>query len=162
MKKKVLYLHGLESKQGGEKVSYLAGKCFVHAPEMDYTRKDIFPMLTFLVEYYKPDLIIGSSMGGYTAYILGALYDMPVIIFNPALHSRSFTPNYPDYVMNLAAQNVKVVLGEDDTVIDPRLTLEYLKEYGGGTSSLLNIEEVKGMGHKIPLDIFISKTIDEL
>ena len=43
--KRVLYLHGLESKQGGEKVDYLASKCIVHAPEMDYTRKDIFPCL---------------------------------------------------------------------------------------------------------------------
>ena len=43
--KKVLYLHGLESGQGGSKVDYLADNCYVHAPEMDYTRKDIFPCL---------------------------------------------------------------------------------------------------------------------
>ena len=63
--KKVLYLHGLESGQGGSKVDYLANNCYVHAPEMDYTRKDIFPYLAQMVEDFNPDLIIGSSMGAW-------------------------------------------------------------------------------------------------
>ena len=43
--KKILYLHGLESPQGGEKVDFLATKSFVHAPSLDYTRADIFDFL---------------------------------------------------------------------------------------------------------------------
>ena len=34
--KKILYLHGLESEQGGPKVSFLATKGMVYAPEMNY------------------------------------------------------------------------------------------------------------------------------
>ena len=34
--KKILYLHGLESKQGGLKVEYLATQGAVFAPDMDY------------------------------------------------------------------------------------------------------------------------------
>ena len=45
--KKIVYLHGLESPQGGEKVDFLATKCYVHAPALDYTRSDIF---SFLIE----------------------------------------------------------------------------------------------------------------
>ena len=44
-KNKILYLHGLESPQGGPKVDFLTTQCFVHAPEMDYTRHDIFDFL---------------------------------------------------------------------------------------------------------------------
>ena len=44
-KNKILYLHGLESPQGGPKVDFLTTQCFVHAPEMDYTRHDVFDFL---------------------------------------------------------------------------------------------------------------------
>jgi len=34
--KKIVYLHGLESEPGGTKVSFLAEKGMVYAPEMNY------------------------------------------------------------------------------------------------------------------------------
>ena len=55
--KKILYLHGLESPQGGEKVDFLATKSFVHAPDLDYTRADIFDFLIKTVNEFKPDYI---------------------------------------------------------------------------------------------------------
>ena len=76
MKQKILYLHGLESPQGGEKVDFLSTKSFVHAPLLDYTRSDIFPFLLKTIDEFEPDLIIGSSMGGYAAYVLGGLYQL--------------------------------------------------------------------------------------
>ena len=39
--KKILYLHGLESEPGGTKVSFLATKGAVYAPEMDYKTLDL-------------------------------------------------------------------------------------------------------------------------
>jgi hypothetical protein len=162
MKKKVIYFHGLESTQGGNKVDYLSENCYVHAPRMDYTRSDIFPFLTQMVEDYKPDLIIGSSMGGYTAYILGALYGIPVIAFNPALHNRPFSPNYPSFVNNHIAKNIKIILGEEDTIVNPTLTLEWLKDHIRDTHPKMTIEKVNGVGHRVPLDIFINKTKNEL
>ena len=42
------------------------------------------------MENFQPDLIIGSSMGGYVADILAEKYGTPAILFNPALHNRSF------------------------------------------------------------------------
>jgi len=157
MKKKVIYFHGLESNQGGEKVEYLANRCYIHAPSMDYTREDIFPFLTQMVEDFQPDLIIGSSMGGYTAYILGALYNIPIIAFNPALHSRPFNPNYPKFVNKHIANNARIILGEEDTIIKPSSTLEWLKDHIVDTHPKITIEKVNEMGHRVPLDIFINK-----
>ena len=39
--KKIVYLHGLESEAGGPKVSFLAEKGMVYAPEMDYETFDL-------------------------------------------------------------------------------------------------------------------------
>ena len=52
--KKVLYLHGLESKQGGSKVEYLASKGAVFAPEMDYHN----PQLKLILDTMYADYVI--------------------------------------------------------------------------------------------------------
>ncbi len=103
MNNKVLYLHGLESPQGGEKVDFLSTKALVHAPEMDYTRSDIFSFLIKTIEEFQPDVIIGSSMGGYAAYVLGALYKTPVVAYNPAsLLKAHFNPSSPILFLSLS------------------------------------------------------------
>lgn len=154
MKQKILYLHGLESPQGGEKVDYLATKSFVHAPELDYTRSDIFSFLIKTVEEFEPDVIIGSSMGGYSAFVLGALYKIPVVAFNPALHSRTIEPNFPEFVKKHIPSNLHVVLGEKDTVISGSKTLDWLKDHIADKHMNFQIHNVKTMGHRVPLDVF--------
>ncbi len=154
MNKRILYLHGLESGQGGPKVDFLAKKGFVHAPELDYTRSDIFPFLINAVEEFKPDYIIGSSMGGYSAFVLGALYKIPVVAFNPALHSRTLEPNFPKFVKEHVPDEFHIVLGDKDTVIDGNKTLDYLKDHVAGKYMQSQIHRVKTMGHRVPLDVF--------
>lgn len=159
--KKVLYLHGLESDQGGPKVDYLADNCYVHAPEMDYTRKDIFPHLIQMMEDFDPDLIIGSSMGGYAAYMLSGFYGTPIIAFNPALHSRKFDPKFPNKIQTCYPGKAKIILGEEDTVIDPNTTKKMIKDMTLNSPQNIKTEIVEGMGHRIPLNIFITKTQHE-
>ena len=91
--KSVIYFHGLESKPGGIKVEFLDNAVdIVEAPAMDYTQKGVFKEWLDYVKTEQPDLIIGSSMGGYFAYELGKMFDIPVLLLNPALHSRSIEP----------------------------------------------------------------------
>ena len=59
--KKIVYLHGLESKAGGPKVNFLATKGMVYAPKLNFNTLDIEKLMG---KIGKPDLIIGSSMGG--------------------------------------------------------------------------------------------------
>ena len=150
--KKVLYLHGLESNQGGPKVDFLAKEFCVHAPAMDYKDPDLNINLFWMMENLKPDLIIGSSMGGYVADILAQKYGTPAILFNPALHSRSFEPTtfYPLEGEQAELQERKiVVLGKEDKVIDPYLTQIMLED---NRYYEITFEE---MGHQTPLNIFI-------
>ena len=141
--KKILYLHGLESKQGGEKVGFLAGQACVYAPAMSYADSNIEKQLIKIVKAFKPDVIIGSSMGGYSAMLLGNYFNIKTIAFNPAFHSRTFDPD-------LGFTPV-VVLGMEDKVINPLLTKEILDD----AFIDCNIEEIEGMGHRVDPVIFI-------
>jgi hypothetical protein len=112
--KKVLYLHGLESKQGGEKVGFLAG---------------------------------------YVAHEFAQAFNLPAILLNPALHSRSFEPDLDTYILSYDTSFQEpqiVVLGKEDKVIDPERTKDMLQ----GDNRFI-IEEVEGMAHRIDLTIFI-------
>ena len=150
--KKVLYLHGLESKQGGPKVEFLANEFCVHAPTMDYTDPYLAVKVAHIMENFQPDLIIGSSMGGYVADILAEKYGKPAILFNPALHNRSFEPAiqppFEGQEADLQERKV-VVLGKDDEVIPPYLTKLMLED---NFNYKIVLEE---MGHQTPLNIFI-------
>jgi len=150
--KKVLYLHGLESKQGGPKVEFLANEFCVHAPAMDYTDPYLAVKVAHIMENFQPDLIIGSSMGGYVADILAERYGIPAILFNPALHNRSFEPAISPPVDGEEAdlqERKVVVLGKNDEVIPPYITKLMLED---NFNYKIVLEE---MGHQTPYNIFI-------
>tara|TARA_R110000822_G_scaffold230948_1_gene363044 strand:- start:248 stop:703 length:456 start_codon:yes stop_codon:yes gene_type:complete len=144
--KKILYLHGLESEQGGPKVDYLSNNCYVHAPSMNYKTLDLHK---FILSDYIPDLIIGSSMGGYVADIIGSRLGVDVLLFNPALHSRKIDVNH-EYSNNTYKRTI--ILGTEDDVVDPELTKKLWSVHG----NVAIIDEVEGMGHRTPLDVFIN------
>ena len=144
--KKIVYLHGLESEQGGTKVSFLATKGTVYAPAMDYETLDLDE---FIHTLGMPDLIIGSSMGGYVADIIGSRLGSDVLLFNPALHSREIDPEY-EYYNNGYIRTI--VLGTEDNVINPELTKKLWPIHGNEAE----YDEIEGMGHRTPLDVFIN------
>jgi uncharacterized protein len=152
--KRILYLHGLESGQGGKKVDFLADRGYVYAPEMDYTRKDLFEFLIKTMSEFEPNLIIGSSMGGYVAYVLSGLYKVPILVFNPALHSRTIEPNIPKFVKKHFPSEMVVVLGDEDAVITPNTTLDYITDRGMHDVVNVKVERVKTMGHRTTLSVF--------
>lgn len=150
--KKVLYLHGLESNQGGPKVDFLSNEFIVHAPKMDYKDPDLNIKMFFTMQDFQPDLIIGSSMGGYVADIVAEKYGKPAILFNPALHNRSFDPaiEYPIEGEQAELQERKiVVLGKNDDVIPPYITKIMLE------NEFYYEVVLEEMGHRTPLNIFI-------
>ena len=148
--KKIIYLHGLESDPGGPKVSFLAEKGTVYAPAMNYESLDLHEIILTLG---MPDLIIGSSVGGYVADIIGSILGVDVLLFNPALHSRSIDFDF-DNDTPYGGQNYKrtIILGTDDDVINPKIT----KKLRPHLDNSAKFEEIEGMGHRTPLDVFIN------
>ena len=147
--KRIIYFHGLESGQGGEKVDFLAKKYQVVAPEMDYYNPNLFQEMLDLVRDIEPDLIIGSSMGGYFAYMIATHTKTPVVLLNPALHSREFEPQGVYEGLNEVIGTL--IMGAQDEVIDPVKTAKLLKKAieKGQLRSYL-----RDHGHRTPLKIF--------
>ena len=144
--KKILYLHGLESEPGGTKVSFLSSKGMVYAPAMNYESLNLHE---FILTLGIPDLIIGSSMGGYVADVIGSRLGVDVLLFNPALHSREIAVNH-EYYNNKYKRTI--ILGTEDDVIDPELTKKLWSIHGNEAE----YDEIEGMGHRTPLDVFIN------
>ena len=69
MKKKVLFLHGFESRPGGEKPAFLKEHGFEvlnpHLPKNDFLKS--CDIAQDLVDCHKPDVVVGSSRGGAVA-----------------------------------------------------------------------------------------------
>jgi predicted esterase YcpF (UPF0227 family) len=145
--KKILYLHGLESTQGGDKVAFLASKGTVYAPIMDYRN---FDLNDFIQTIGMPDLIIGSSMGGKVADIIGSQLGVDVLLFNPALHSTSMEFNVEYNPSNTYKRTI--ALGMKDNVIDPEKT-KLIWSVGTNSAKYIEIED---MGHRTPFDVFVN------
>ena len=145
---KVWYFHGLESKVGGPKVDFLKEVASeVYAPEMDYSRHKLFgELFRKITKEGSPDLIIGSSMGGFFADALASHFGINTILLNPALHSRPLITKLP-YGNEFGFSNV--CLGSEDKVIDPYKTITMLQERG--TDFKL---ELGSHGHRTPLNVF--------
>jgi hypothetical protein len=152
--KKILYLHGLESSNICDKVEFLKENANVLAPSIDYRKSTIEKELMDMVKSFKPDLIIGSSMGGHVGLILANYYNIDAIVFNPAIHSRSIEPELNILVAKHPNPNFQpvVILGLEDDVINPKITKEILND----AIFYCDIEEIKNMGHRVSFDIFVN------
>ena len=152
--KSILYLHGLESSNMCDKVDFLKENSIVIAPSIDYSDFALEEKLFYIVEKFEPDVIIGSSMGGYVGMMLANRYNIDCILFNPAIHSRPMEPNIKSLMYDgskFYGFNSTVVLGLEDEVIDPAKTEDILEQ----VEFECEIERVEGMGHRIPFDVFV-------
>ena len=152
--KKVLYLHGLESSNVCDKVDFLREHMNVLAPSIDYRKSNIEEELMYMVESFQPDLIIGSSMGGYVGMMLANRYNIDCILFNPTIHSRPMEPNLKSLIYDDPKYGFKsvVVLGLKDDVIDPAKTEDILEQ----VEFDCDIERIEEMGHRVLFDVFVN------
>jgi len=145
---KIAFFHGLESPPVSEKNEVLK-KYFknIYAPHMVYGSSNCFEKTLKEVESQKPDLLIGSSMGGWFAYCISTLTGIPTLLFNPAVHSRTIEP-----IVRIGRKKSihTVVLGTQDNVISASDTKEWIKKEAIGHFSTYN----EKMGHRLPIEIF--------
>ena len=152
--RKIMYLHGLESSNVCDKVDFLKEHNIVLAPSIDYRKSNIEEELMYMVESFKPDLIIGSSMGGHVGLMLANYYNVDAIVFNPAIHSRSIEPKLDRLEAREPNFNFQpvIILGLEDDVINPLITKEILDD----ALFYCDIEEIENLGHRIPFDVFVN------
>ena len=145
---KVAFFHGLESNAKSEKASYLYSHYNAWCPSMDYTNPRLFDEVLKHIESDRPDLLIGSSMGGWFAYCLSTMTGIPTLLLNPAVQGRSMEPK-----VNLGNQrsNHTVVLGKNDIVINPTKTADWFKSNCKGTFNF----HTEPIGHRTPSPIMV-------
>lgn len=90
MEKKVLYVHGMSSSGSCLTARVIRGVLLKQpdiieliAPDMSVNPKEALQVLKELCEREKPDLIIGSSMGGM---LVQQMFGYKKILINPAFH----------------------------------------------------------------------------
>lgn len=127
---KIAYLHGLESNNLGPKNEWLKSISELLDPLIDYREKNIYQKLKTTISAFQPDLIIGSSMGGYFAFEIAKELNISSILFNPALHSRNFEPDTNGYEKGIYNPKMYFVFGENDLIINPLKTIEIIKKEG--------------------------------
>ena len=154
--KRILYLHGLESKANCDKVGFLRSLGhIVTSPKIDYKDPNCDNELCNFVirDYYKYDVIIGSSMGGWCAWNLGKDIGVPVLLLNPAMHSRSI---YIDIepVRESKASKVFLAVGRADDVINPETTIDWLNKHDKLDWNLNNTYKAI-YGHRTSVERFI-------
>ena len=148
--RKVVYLHGLESSINCKKVKYLRKLGFnVLNPSMDYYDKKCFIDVQYQIQEFQPDLIIGSSMGGWFAYLYGKYFETPVVLLNPALHSRSFEPDVDQWGCELHSK-IHLITGRNDDIIDPLKTVKLLN-YSDPYDFNPNNHIIGDWGHRTPV-----------
>lgn len=124
----ILYLHGLDGNLAHEKRIILEKHGSVFSPAIDYRTE--YNSIELIAEQYKNEKIkavIGSSMGGFVGYYIADAYQLPSLLFNPALSARSVHQKIPTY-KNPYLSFKQIVLGVDDDVIDPKGTFAFLSK----------------------------------
>ncbi len=149
---KILFLHGLESKLNEEKRQILEKFGEVNAPDLNY--KNDGTIIKTMNDNYgsaKVDVIIGSSMGGFTGFYLASQLKVPALLFNPALPYRTVAQEEPEIKPEFN-EPVFIVLGQFDPIIKYSDTQDFLRREN-------HVDNIKiilrhDLEHRIPTAIF--------
>ncbi len=149
---KIAYLHGLESNidQKDPKIIFLNTFDEVYTPSINYKDPSTFNKLFKDIKKMQPDLIVGSSMGGYVSYLIGSKLAIPTLLFNPAMVGRSMDPIVD--LTGLRGSKHTVYFGKSDNVIDGSAVRQYFNDKGVGSFDY----NLYSGGHRVPVDVFIN------
>lgn len=153
-KASVLYIHGFESAPTPVKTSFIADLGFtVIAPQLHYEEVlGTYDRLMQLAQEFKVDWLIGSSLGGYTAFWLSQELEIPTLLFNPALPFSKRDPGIIQHNIEIKNLQQHIFLGLKDDTVNPIETKEWLTEKN--IIQQMDIIEHPTNGHQIPLNVF--------
>lgn len=144
---KILFFHGFESTLPSSKATWMEDQGHeVLAHPMGYQQPDAFFRALECAREFQPELIAGSSMGGYFAVLVGSHLPTKLVLLNPALISRSKEYNHVD--TGSFTPRVWALLGKNDELIDPKASAEKLRLIDAAIT-------IGDHAHRTPLDIFI-------
>jgi predicted esterase YcpF (UPF0227 family) len=155
----ILFLHGLESKLSDLKRTILESFGKVIAPDLEY-KSNPNVIQNLYDEYHDKDInaIIGSSMGGFTAYHLANSLGICALLYNPALPYRNDVEQIiPATIPIKNSSFMRIVLGAQDDVIKAKDNLNFLAQNTNPQTDY-DITIKRELAHQIPIDIFEQET----
>ena len=106
---------------------------------------------------------MGASYGGFVINVLHEKFDIPGLLFNPALPYRILIePNREQYFATNLKSLSCFVLGKQDKLVSYEDNLKYISKYINGPKEIIINEE---MGHSIPIkefEVYTQKFLEEL
>ena len=168
---KIVNIHGYQGSAQNSAYSALeAVGAEIVSPQNDYEREspeDILGKLMSTVPEERPDMIVGTSLGGFFAAVLAARTGLPVILVNPCLMPflhlprlgyggdvRPFMTPFGE-LARLPKENVRVIIGGSDEVID---THEFAVSLFG-SERVRVVPEGKHSGSTLPLKEFFGEML---
>ena len=117
-----------------------------------FTKSSVISKPTKLIKSKNIDVVVGFSLGGYTAFELAGYTSKNLILINPAIDRSKTLLDIKVYDVPFKRNfgNVEVFLGTEDTLINKNWTIDYLKKLNVDA----NIYLVKGMEHDTYLEEF--------
>jgi hypothetical protein len=155
----ILFLHGLESKLSDPKRAILETYGKVIAPDLEY-KSNPNVIQNLYDEFIDQDInaIIGSSIGGFTAYYLANSLSISALLYNPALpYRKEIKQIIPTNLSSKPALFMRIVLGAQDDTIIARDNLAFIAQNTNPRTDY-HISIKRELAHQIPLDIFDQET----
>ncbi|HUH73054.1 MAG TPA: YqiA/YcfP family alpha/beta fold hydrolase [Chitinophagales bacterium] len=150
----VLYIHGFDSSPMAEKTSIIADLGYtVIAPKIHYKEsKNTYQRLLHLAQEFNIEFIVGSSLGGYTAFWLSQELNVPTLLFNPSLAFQKIDPGLVHQNLSIINTRQSIFLGMKDETVHPTTTIDWLKM--NQIFEKVEIIEDPNNGHQISLSVF--------
>lgn len=148
MIKSIAFFHGLESDGPGRKGRFLESLVpQIHAPTMVYRNPDFVEKAWAEALSIRPEVVVGSSMGGWFGLHVGVSLDVPMLLVNPAVVGRSLELNLEG--LGPARPEVHVLIGKEDELIDGEQALAWLRDRRFPVRPV-----VADCGHRVPPTLF--------
>lgn len=122
---RILNIHGYNGSP--ENSAYKALAKLGHeiiSPAFDYENEspdDIMGRLSRLADDEHPDIIVGTSLGGFYAAALSVKSDIPVILVNPFLMAFLAFPEYTKYMIGLFGEFSKLKSEKVSCIVGSRM-----------------------------------------
>ena len=131
MKLKVLFLHGLESKPGGTKATFLKKEGYdVLNPALPRNDFEIsVKVAQDAIDTENPDLVVGSSRGGAVAMSVSTR-GAPLILIAPAWQRYMSVRQLCEFKVRLDSQKTIILHSDNDDVVLPEDSNQLESMYG--------------------------------
>jgi hypothetical protein len=159
-KKSILMIHGYKSYPHPDKLDLLSNMGFsVYSPHIDYDLewekdkcKSIMNEMQYECVKRNIDYIMGTSLGGYAAFLLSNKLNTPAILINPAFVRDPNILDMPNFDFDYKITNPKTEVFSGE--LDELVLGSVVKQYLDNISYKYDFYTMKGVGHSFTPELF--------